>query len=282
MDFKRINVLLLVFFIVFDFYLLHMLFTRVEADTDQSTQQVERAVEDELEARNIGFETLGEEAIQLPLLKTQNSNHLAENIGQLQNQTATMDSNRQLTSSFDQPLDLGLGINQETAGLSDEQFKLLLDNFLRRPELVINGDLYKSYWYIPSERLIILRMMDEEGHVIIDGTADLRLLLDENYQLISYTQTYQAGLKQLDTQVQALSEKAAMEILESRIETAIPDNSQIITARLAYYRYTALKDYNIYSPSWEFIYSRSDGTLRTIMVDATRGQVVNRNQVMIN
>ncbi len=279
MDYKRIQVLLLAFFIVFDFYLLHMLFLRVESTDPGTPSQVTENIESSLTSRGITFQSFSNKKETKQIIQSDQSNFLADHLDQLDHQTARMDKET-LVGTFDEPVDLGLGLDNQSSGLDEDQYRQLYLNFLSKADWFINGDLYKSYWYLPSDRLLVLRMTSLDGDVIVDGSADLRLYFDEDYKLVSYTQTYQEGISQTDTQYKTLSEKEAMEILGRRVETAIPDNSTIISSRLAYFRSSSVDGLNVYSPAWEFIYSRSDGSLRVVMVDAVRGKVVERSQLV--
>lgn len=279
MDYKRIQVLLLAFFIVFDFYLLHMLFLRVESTDSGTPSQVTENIESSLTSRGITFQSFSNKKETKQIIQSDQSNFLADHLDQLDHQTARMDKET-LVGTFDEPVDLGLGLDNQSSGLDEDQYRQLYLNFLSKADWFINGDLYKSYWYLPSDRLLVLRMTSLDGDVIVDGSADLRLYFDEDYKLVSYTQTYQEGISQTDTQYKTLSEKEAMEILGRRVETAIPDNSTIISSRLAYFRSSSVDGLNVYSPAWEFIYSRSDGSLRVVMVDAVRGKVVERSQLV--
>ena len=279
MDYKRIQVLLLAFFIVFDFYLLHMLFLRVESTDSGTPSQVTENIESSLTSRGITFQSFSNKKETKQIIQSDQSNFLADHLDQLDHQTVRMDKET-LVGTFDEPVDLGLGLDNQSSGLDEDQYRQLYLNFLSKADWFINGDLYKSYWYLPSDRLLVLRMTSLDGDVIVDGSADLRLYFDENYKLVSYTQTYQEGISQTDTQYKTLSEKEAMEILGRRVETAIPDNSTIISSRLAYFRSSSVDGLNVYSPAWEFIYSRSDGSLRVVMVDAVRGKVVERSQLV--
>ena len=279
MDYKRIQVLLLAFFIVFDFYLLHMLFLRVESTDSGTPSQVTENIESSLTSRGITFQSFSNKKETKQIIQSDQSNFLEDHLDQLDHQTVRMDKET-LVGTFDEPVDLGLGLDNQSSGLDEDQYRQLYLNFLSKADWFINGDLYKSYWYLPSDRLLVLRMTSLDGDVIVDGSADLRLYFDENYKLVSYTQTYQEGISQTDTQYKTLSEKEAMEILGRRVETAIPDNSTIISSRLAYFKSSSVDGLNVYSPAWEFIYSRSDGSLRVVMVDAVRGKVVERSQLV--
>lgn len=283
MDFKRIQILLIFFFVIFNLYLVYTISEGASViSVDPTSTGDTITIEEELNNRGVTFEEFSDESINVHLLKSDQNNYLAENISQLTDQNASIDSQRVLTSTFDQPIDLGIGINAETLELSPEQFSSLQENLLSEPSLFIQGTSYPNYVYIPSERVIVLRMTDGDGHRIIDGTAELTLQLNEDYLLTSYVQTYQANISQLSMEVEIISEKTAVEILDRRVETLIPDDAQILTTNISYYSSTILDDMNVYSPAWEFIYVENSGATRSLLVDGQRGTVLNRNTLTYN
>lgn len=276
MDFKRIQVVLVFFFLVFDIYLLYMLFNRADVIT-APVQEVEVTIEDNLANRGVQFNEFGTEKLQMPFVVSVDNNHLAENITQLTGQTASVNTDGVLSSTMDEPYDLGLGINQETTGLADEQ-RQALHEIISNPDLFISGESYRNIWYVSTEQAIYVRMIAYDGSPIADGTAEIRINLDENYMMTSYTQTYQADITELDSNKEMLSEREALEIIDRRVETQIPDESIIHYATLVYYRSTSLEGMNVYSPAWQFVYDNPSGRF-TLLVDGIRGNDVSRIQV---
>lgn len=64
MDFKRIQIVLVFFFLVFDIYLLFMLFNRAEV-ASLPTEEIELTIEENLSNRGITFDELLTEKYQL-------------------------------------------------------------------------------------------------------------------------------------------------------------------------------------------------------------------------
>lgn len=273
MDFKRIQVLLLAFFLIFDLYLLFILYNRVSgAEPDKAVMQY--TIEEELKNRGVVFDDIAEEATSLPLVKADNSTYLADHIEQLANQEVEIDENNRVKATFIEPIDLGLNFNNQTARLSDDQVKKLEQNFFADETYFVAGNQYKFSRYSLLERAIYMQMTAYEDHKIVDGTAEIKLMLNEDYQAVSYTQTYQDQLKLLDTNTQTISERDAFQIIDGRVETFIPDNSRIDYSRLSYYRIDKLKDFSVFSPVWEIMYTQPDGTVRTVYIEAKRGTIL--------
>lgn len=275
MDFKRIQLVLVFFFLVFDMYLLFMLFNRADIDSTPF-QEVELSIEENLSKRGVTYNELAIEKYALPFVVSEPNNHLAENIAQLENQGATVDQKGVLTSLFEEPLDLNLGLTPEATGLSQEQ-RQTLQEVLANPALFISGEQYRNIWYVNTEQAIYARMTTPDGNPIVDGSAEIRISLDQNYMMTGYTQTFQGNITDLESERTILSERETLEIIDQRVETLIPDNSTIHYSVLVYYRGTALDGLNVYSPAWQIVYDNDNGRF-TLLVDAIQGNVVNRNQ----
>lgn len=282
MDFKRIQLLLFFFFVIFNFYLIYTIREGISGVSVNPNTPVETTIEEELSNRGVTFKEFKDNNPEIPLMKSDQNNYLAENISQLLNQNASIDSNRVLTSVFDQPIDLQIGLSEVVTTLSAEQYETLATTLLSDPTLFIQGTAYSDYLYLPSERAIILKMTDGEGHSIIDGSAELRLQLDDAFMLTGYTQTYQANISYLPEKVTMISEKKAIEILDRRVETYIPNDAQILSTRISYYRSTALNEMNVYTPVWEFIYMEDNGASKALLVDGHRGNVLYRITLKYN
>lgn len=275
MDFKRIQIVLVFFFLVFDIYLLFMLFNRAEV-ASLPTEEIELTIEENLSNRGITFDELSTEKYQLPFVVSETNNHLAENISQLEIEDVSVNQDGMLTGTLSEPMDLGLGLTAETTGFSTEQRQALQD-ILENPALFISGDVYRNIWYVNSEQVIYARMTAYDGSPIVDGTAEIRINLDDNYMMTGYTQTFQSNITELDRDRTILSEREALEIIDRRVETLIPDDSTIHYSILVYYRQTQLDGLNVYSPAWQIVYDNPNGRF-TLLVDGIRGNTVNRNQ----
>lgn len=276
MDFKRIQVVLIIFFLIFDVYLVYMLFSRSEPVMSYNLS-TEVPIEERLTERGISFGELNDQTTHLPFVVTQQSNVLAENISQLEGQEVSLTQEGILTSRFDEPVDLGLEMDEATTGLTTEQMQAL-NEFLSDSSLFINGDQYRNYWYINTANVIYIRMLAYDGRPIVDGSAEIRILLDENYMMTGYHQTYQDDITTLQESREIISQREAIEIIDERAQTLIPDNSIIHYLTSVYYRSRNLEEFSVYSPAWQLVYDNEEGRF-TLLVDAVTGTVINQNQL---
>lgn len=295
MDFKRIQVLLILFFVVFDLYLAFLLSER--GSFSQTANNAATPVNAVQEMKNRGvtiapYINLNQDQEDLWVLKNTPSGELRANRQQLINQQVSIDPEGILTSHFDQPveLDISLGREGKSSQLTQEDFKWMQENILSDPSLFIHGDLYTNAWYLPQDKIIICRMVTPElpeadGQspklTIADSTAEIRILLDDDYNMISYIQTYQAPMVALEKTGPLISSYQAIETIENRIDTSLPNDAKIFSLSLSYYQSVATSNFNIYSPAWEVIYYRQEnGQAQSILVDALKGKVVESKNIM--
>ncbi|UUX33237.1 two-component system regulatory protein YycI [Fundicoccus culcitae] len=280
MDYKRIQVLLIVFFLVFDIYLVYQLLAQVDFGRENVANNQDLVkIEERLDSRGITlYQELSTDTESLPLIKADYNTVLQDNAGQLVNQITSVSENGILESTFAETIDLEGLIASDTAGLSLEQASYLMENYLSQDEYFINGDEYRQWWYVPSTRTIIFWMTAYDGAPIVDGSAEIRISLDEDYNMQSYRQTYVTDLVAIeeDEPFDLISQENSLEVLDNRLQTFIPSNAYIVHITLSYAQYTSLNDYQIYSPVWNVVYSYSDGQVGSMLVDAIRGEVLVR------
>ncbi len=273
MDFKRIQILLLVFFLIFDAYLVYILYSRA-AEARPVDTAIEYTIEEELKNRGITFQNLSKDKVPLPLIKADPMPDLTEAIAKLEGQEAMIDDKSRIVSTFDVPIDLTVKITNQTQNINAADAKKILKDTIKNPKHFVLGDQYHFYRYSSIERAIYFRMNAFKNYKIVDGTAEIKLVLNDQFQVTNYIQSYQKGIKELDTQVTTISERDALQVVDGRVETFIPNNSKINSTRLSYYRMNNLENFSVYSPVWEIVYTQPDGTMRLIYVEATRGTIL--------
>ena len=276
MDFKRTQLLLLVFFVIFDIYLALTLVGKLNVKMIDSNHSTTINIEQQLKSRNVKFkQVLENNSVSLPIVKVEQNQELAQKKDSLQQQSVKM-ANDQLVSVFDSPLDVGLTSLTESNTLTDEQIEALRQNFLGKSELFIHGLDYPIWSYNAETRVLTLYMAGNDGRPIVDGSAELRLTFTPEFLLRDYTQTYQSERTTLDSSKELISARDALKLLEKRVDTYIPDGATIEQVNLGYYRTMNLKEIAIYSPVWEIVYRQDETTLRTVLVDAIDKQIVTR------
>lgn len=281
MDFKRILLMLCLFFLIFDVYLGFRVFQQVQTTMIRQSDYQQQSIEQRLQARNITLSSqLSNEVLEGVLIKTEDNSVLSSKVSQLTNQTVTIDEENRLSSTFNEPLNLEGRITAEMSTLPSDIAKYIRDAYLLNESFFIEGVAYTQYWYLPTNRTIIFWMSASNNVPIVDGTAEIQLQLDENYNIVSYTQTYQTNFVPLDEEkpYKLITAREAIEVLDTRIQTNLPSNSMIIHVTLSYIKYKEWNEINIYLPVWNVVYQRSEGQTGSMLVDAVKGKVIERYQ----
>ncbi|MGX7099042.1 two-component system regulatory protein YycI [Globicatella sanguinis] len=279
MDFKRIMLMLTLFFLIFDIYLGFRVYQQVQSTTIRQSDFQQQSIEQRLQARDITLlSPLNEEEVEGTLIKTEENTVLRDGLNQLTHQQVNFSDENVLTATFDEPLNMEGQITPETSTLPSEVAKFIRDQYLLNDELFIEGGAYTQYWYLPTNRTIVFWMTAINNTPIVDGSAEIKLQLDENYNIASYTQTYQHNFVTLDEDkpYKLITAREAIEVLDTRIQTNLPSNSTIIHVTLSYIKYKEWDEINIYLPVWNVVYQRSEGQTGSMLVDAIKGQVMER------
>ena len=251
---------------------------RVATSPSVNNLNTNLTIEEELKNRNITFNELNDDTRKVPYVSTRKTNYLETRVYELEGQTVTVNQSGELKSTFDQPIDLNISLGPDSTGLTEDDRVMITNNYLSDPSMFIAGLEYKNFWYISSQNSIYVRMTAYDGQPIVDGSAEIQIHLDDNYDMIGYTQTYQDKITTLNEAHEILTEREAIEIIDRRADTLIPNDSTIHYSVFVYYQSQELDDFNVYSPAWQIIYDNQNGRY-TIVIDAIRGNVVRRNQI---
>src|SRR5574344_1201864 len=279
MDFKRIMLMLTLFFLIFDIYLGFRVYQQVQSTTIRQSDFQQQSIEQRLQARDITLlSPLNEEEVEGILIKTEDNTVLRDGLNQLTHQQVNLSDENVLTATCDEPLNMEGQIAPETSTLPSEVAKFIRDQYLLNDELFIEGGAYTQYWYLPTNRTIVFWMTAINNTPIVDGSAEIKLQLDENYNIASYTQTYQHNFVTLDENkpYKLITAREAIEVLDTRIQTNVPSNSTIIHVTLSYIKYKEWDQINISLPVWDVVYQRSEGQTGSMLVDAIKAQVMER------
>lgn len=275
MDFNRIQKLLVVFFLSFNVYLVFLLIDRIPTQSKETTNPSDISIVQDMRNRGVIIRPeLSTETEHLPLIKTEPNNYLREQQSQLKNQRYSLNREGLLTSTFIEPITLDFEINETSSGLSAENAQIFREKYLLDETMFIDGEAYGNYWYSNQENILFCRMTAADGTPIVDGSSEIRVIFDDNFNMIGYTQTYQSDYTVLEEPKALISSQEAINIIERRIETYLPNDSEIVSATLSYYQSLETSQFNVYTPAWEIIYYRHEGTItHSVLVDAVRGFV---------
>lgn len=275
MDFRRIQLLLIGFFILFDIYLGLLLVNRVDIQAPSLVDNANLTIVQQLQERGITIVPEVEETInELPLMKASYNNVLNAQLDTLKDQEASYDpTSYVLSGQFKQPINLDDSITAETQVLSSEQEQVIKE-VLAHNEWFIRGNEYHHFIYLPQSRLIIGRKTVSDTYPIVGNASEIRLVLNNEYQIKSYTQTYLENYHTLNEVYPIITAKEALMIQDKRIDTKLPNDSKIDRIVLGYASFYSLDQYEIYAPVWHISFSKRDGLEGVVTIDARKGEVI--------
>lgn len=265
MDYKRIQMILIVTFSVLNLYLLTILLEKNDAlnlGNPGSTVNLEEGLRNE----SIDTRTLSSEQEMIPVIKADKNDFLEAQAASLKKQVARMENNI-LLSVLSEPIKLDFDTQALTLSERTAPLQAFIDD-----GYVLRGSDYELFSYQPSNRRIIYVQKTDDNIAIADGTSSLIFYLNDQDQVTSYEQTY-AGIIEVQGRPRTvISEQSAIETLY--LNNQIPSNSSIQLLTLAYYQTLSLSDMNIYSPMWYVEITRDNLPVITKWVDALTGSVI--------
>lgn len=259
MDFKRTKWILIAVFLALNIYLVFTYIDRRGVVTTKNQQEIN--IQQELINKNITYSSLSTRQRSLPLIKSQPAQTLIQN-PEGQNGTLSVTSEPSKVFTLDRPIVIDFSENEET------RYDPLKDYV--NSGAIINGESYDFIAYYPTRREIVFTQFVNTVPVIDESTT-LTFYLNGEGEVISYTQKYAPDLVPQGVNRMVISEKDAIEYLY--LNDYLPDESQIVTSKLAYYRILSLNNLSVYTPVWYFDIL-SDDTVTTQRVDALNQTII--------
>lgn len=273
MDFKRIQLVLFAFFALFNVYLVFQLGVDYTSANQQAGASRIITVEQQLLSRGIKIEPNAMGTLEaLPLLKT-NKVSLVPNGPTLAGQVSVVTDDR-ISSKLEPALPLSALIDKDGFAVTAEQLAMIQREFLAPETYVQWGSQYTDLIYFPQEQIAAFRTMAYNQVPVVDRTSEIRIVWNEEGQIAAYEQTYRTNFIPLEKTLNLITSEEALRVLDSRVDTYLPEDSTVSQVKLGYYRSMTLQTFDIYSPVWEVVYRTRDGAIHTKLVDAVRGEVI--------
>lgn len=263
MDFRRIEWIFLVVFVGLNIFLGISYF---------QVQQVDLATIKSGDAATITDIT--RDQIKLPHLskKTPQGDYLASQANTALSAARSLLVKQQVTISE--------GDYQELQASLDEPITLKKNQEQQQLATFVKNNVYhgKEYEYAPAlsndERIVFAQ--HPKAGLIYDRRAAVTLHVNDN-RLVSYTQTYLSKLSVLRDRLNLMSEQDAAIALYR--DNDIPNNSAIVSTKLAYSYLLDAKGSTVYVPAWYIgVKNRATGNVTVKRVNAiTRTVMKNRS-----
>lgn len=263
MDFKKIEIIFIVTFLVLNGYLLYRVLDNYENGfTGNAATQINLV--QEMKDENIELPEFEDEKHDVPYVQAAANNLLEENAEQLTKQTGVIEDNGSLYASIlSDPIQLSEGEELTTKDIATLSEFVLSD-------AILFGDEYQFIRYVPSTRQIIYGQV-AKNIPIVDGTSNIIFHLNGKKEIISYEQTYAGPVTVQGQSRKLITDQDAVEILYQNSE--VPSGAKVRKPLLIYNRTLSLEDLSMYVPVWLVEVVTSTDTIIK-KVDAVNGNVI--------
>ncbi|MEQ7722390.1 two-component system regulatory protein YycI [Levilactobacillus brevis] len=270
MDFRRIEWLFLVAFIVIDIFLFAAFQrdTSGETDTSSNRSSSDTTILKEMRADNISFKAPSKKSGEGYYISTSNDSSIKSNLTSLSNQTVRYQSDGTITSTFKTPI----------TGVDTQHPDKTLDTVVSNSTLILNGTDYTYNAKLSSRNTVVYTQEVADGP-IYSRYGEIRFSLTNAGTVTGYTQGYLANVSTLREKTETISERKALIWLYQYNQ--IPNNTKVVWTKLAYTRYFNLKNSSVYIPTW-VIAVRSNsgnnaGVLQLKHVNAFTGAILSND-----
>lgn len=239
MDFRRIEWLFLVAFIVIDIFLFAAFQrdTSGETDTSSNRSSSDTTILKEMRADNISFKAPSKKSGEGYYISTSNDSSIKSSLTSLSNQTVRYQSDGTITSTFKTPI----------TGVDTQHPDKTLDTVVSNSTLVLNGTDYTYNAKLSSRNTVVYTQEVADGP-IYSRYGEIRFSLTNAGTVTGYTQGYLANVSTLREKTETISERKALIWLYQYNQ--IPNNTKVVWTKLAYTRYFNLKNSSVYIPTW--------------------------------
>lgn len=264
MNFRRIEWIFLVAFVVLDIFLIFMFVQTSSTTSAKPSSDTATTVISEMRADNISFKNPDNKEGTGYYIAGSNDSGLKKHTSQLSEQNTRVQSNGKLTSTLRDP-----------QTIDKKNAKQELTAFIKQSGNVINGDqyVYDDRQSSDGDYVFVQKVADGE---ILTNTGQIRITVDKENQLTGYTQSYVAHVKTLREKAVTISEKKALVALYQYNQ--VSNNSRIVWGRLGYSRLLQLKDSSVYVPTWIFaVRSKNSSNVSLHRINAFTGASMKSN-----
>ncbi|MBX6948888.1 two-component system regulatory protein YycI [Levilactobacillus brevis] len=239
MDFRRIEWLFLVAFIVIDIFLFAAFQrdTSGETNTSSNRSSSDTTILKEMRADNISFKAPSKKSGEGYYISTSNDSSIKSNLTSLSNQTVRYQSDGTITSTFKTPI----------TGVDTQHPDKTLDTVVSNSTLILNGTDYTYNAKLSSRNTVGYTQKVADGP-IYSRYGEIRFSLTNAGTVTGYTQGYLANVSTLREKTETISERKALIWLYQYNQ--IPNNTKVVWTKLAYTRYFNLKNSSVYIPTW--------------------------------
>lgn len=273
MNFKRIQWIFLFAFLLFDLIVAGSLFLQNRFTISSSAPNRQEVILKEMRADEITSVALSNH--------TQNGYYIA---GTRSGENGVLDqqSNKLRDQSYHFSSD-------ELASDLETRVKVNPKHPDKRLNQLVNDDhaiaLGSHYQYDPqlSDRHTVVYTQRLAGRTLKSPDGQIRFRVNNNHEVLGYTQTYLEGARILRPKTDTISQQHAVTWLYKH--NLIPNNSQVRWAKLAYTKLLNTSNHNqaVYVPTWIIeVRTKSDDTIQQLRVNAFNSTIMRSTPSSVN
>lgn len=267
MDFRRIEWLFLVAFIVIDIFLFAAFQrdTSSQSDTTSSrTTNSDTTIIKEMRADNITFKSPSKKSTEGYYIATTNDSEIKSDLTSLSDQAVKYDEGL-ITSTFKTAI----------TNVDTQHPDKTLDAVVANTALILNGAQYQYNAQLSSQNTVVYTQR-VAGSQLYTRYGQLRFSLTNDGTVTGYTQGYLNDVSTLRERTATISERKALIWLYQYNQ--IQNNTKVVWTKLAYTRYFTLKNSSVYIPTWIIAVKPTSGndagTLQLKHVNAFTGTIL--------
>lgn len=265
MNYKRIEWIFLVAFLLLNFYLASILYVN-NKETKQVTEERDTKIEAIMKRDNIRYQGVLSDKHQQGAYMSAEVTDLAKDKDQIKNADVTVRDDA-LLCDLKKPIPIGR--NEESQ----------INDFIYNPHNVIDG---KDYHYLPEashSQKALVYAQSYKGMPIYDMTAEVTFTKEkgknQQSEVIGYRQQHVENMKEMRDKSDFISEREAVYTLYLNSRLSSGDTIQWI--KLAYTKVLSKGKTNVYVPTWIVKVKSNTGVTEVEKVNAISNRLMSPN-----
>lgn len=273
MNFKRIQWIFILAFLLFDIFVGSSLILETRFTVSNGQQNRQSAVLKEMRNDSINYGSLSNKqqtGYYIAGKRSPDGGVLEQESDKLHNQSFRFTSGT-LTSEFDKPIKV-----------SADNTVQRINRLLKNKKMVSLGDHYRYNKELSDKNTIVYTQVLEDKP-LISNDGQIRFRINSDHEVTGYTQTYLQDVEVLRQRSNTISQRRAITWLYKHNQ--IPNNSRIRWATLSYSKLlnTTTDDKSVYVPTWIVeIKTKNSGAIQQLQVNAFNSTVMKETPDSVN
>lgn len=253
MDWSKIKTIFIISFLFLDIYLMYQFLLLRDANKYKFLSEV--SLEDNLKTNEIDFVELPKEIVKDQYLSAKPKEFGKDELALLKEQTITIVDGTLIQSVLSNPVPLSVNFDPLEA-----------QSFLQ--SYVLFGDEY-GFSQLDEQLKTITYYQKHDNKMFYENmNGKVTLYLNNNFQIVSYSQTYLKSIENLTEKEEVLSALKAIETLYQK--GILKPKSKITNVELGYSTLFQLAASQVLTPTWHFVVEDKEH----LYVNAFEGQII--------